>query len=68
MKQRQAYFPLVHITKAEVAVDHLEEFVLLPDDQFFDRWWDSIGNADIVQVCYSHEGHGKHLILQKRRC
>jgi hypothetical protein len=59
VKQRQAHFPLVHITKAEVAVDHLEEFVLLPNDQeFFDRWWDSIGNAEMVQVHYPHEGHG----------
>ena len=59
VKQRQAHAPLVHMTKAEVAVDHLEEFVVLPDHQeFFKGWWDSIGNAEMVQVRFPHESHG----------
>ena len=50
MKQCQAHAPLIHMTKAEVAVDHLEEFLVLADNQeFFKGWWDSIGNAEMVE-------------------
>ena len=59
VKQCQAHAPLVHMTKSEVLVDHLEEYVVLPDGQeFFDSWWDSVGNAEAVQVRYPHESHG----------
>ena len=59
VKQHQAHAPLVHMTKSEVLVDHLEEYVVLPDGQeFFDSWWDSLGNAELVQIRYPHESHG----------
>ena len=40
VKQCQAHAPLVHMTKSEVLVDHLREYVVLPDRHFFDSWWD----------------------------
>ena len=47
------------MTKSEVLVDHLEEYVVLPDGQeFFDSWWDSLGNAELVQIRHPHESHG----------